>query len=629
MVISRLILYFITCALLTSCAFKQNPTTIKTQYLAKPHKIASSLEDWNNKQTIRLQHHQLVPIDYLEKNPKIKGLVINHYLGTGKTYLAIGFAEKHPNRPVIILAPSFLQSHWLEHLEKYGVSNKDRYRFFSHNAPEALVKEDLSNAILILDESHRFIERVRSQNPNSNLYSSLYFNLRKSHRILALTGTPIYNDIFDLIYQINLVSGKNIFPFNQEEFRVNFSKINTLNAYWRGHLLESLYLPRIATFTLTTFSLTYFSLHPLLGFLVMLASPFIPDMLKELTPVDQYPIREFHPEKLKAIINQYISYYSFDHDTRFYPKQSSYEEGLSYNQAQLDFLYKFYDSRLNDAELTQILKDVPTFGPNISANSHNKNIYLNSSLVQNAYKITPGAGREIGNLFFIEASGGNNPTQKIIFPAKFKHILSKIEGSHGPVVIYSHYYHNGLLLFKQFLDASGYKEKYRIFHPTISKDQHAHIINEFNNNKIKILLLHPDITEGISLKGTRQLHFLDVPINSAMKQQIIGRAIRYRSHLHLPENEQYVEIYTWKYHLKDLKANIALRENWHHNFAALNYYSDFGSGRTKIDKNAKLKDQSPDINAYIHLNTLNRQMETLREYLKVFSIENSTYHQAK
>jgi hypothetical protein len=33
-------------------------------------------------------------------------------MGTGKTFLSIGFAERYPDKDVIIFAPRFLKSHW-------------------------------------------------------------------------------------------------------------------------------------------------------------------------------------------------------------------------------------------------------------------------------------------------------------------------------------------------------------------------------------------------------------------------------------------------------------------------------------------------------------------------------------
>lgn len=34
---------------------------------------------------ISLLPHQLAPVQYLKNNPGIRGLLINHYMGTGKT----------------------------------------------------------------------------------------------------------------------------------------------------------------------------------------------------------------------------------------------------------------------------------------------------------------------------------------------------------------------------------------------------------------------------------------------------------------------------------------------------------------------------------------------------------------
>src|ERR1700688_3574824 len=59
--------------------------------------------------SIKLLDHQLLPIDYLLKNPDQKGLLVNHYMGTEKTFLGLGFAQAFRSRPVIILAPQFLR----------------------------------------------------------------------------------------------------------------------------------------------------------------------------------------------------------------------------------------------------------------------------------------------------------------------------------------------------------------------------------------------------------------------------------------------------------------------------------------------------------------------------------------
>ena len=187
----------------------------------KPHKIT-------------LLPHQKQPIEYLYKHKEIKGLLINHYLGTGKTILALGFAEKYPKRPVVIIAPRFLQSSWQIQMRKFGIKDKSRYTIVSfRDSPKMLKNTALSNAIVIVDEVHKLIALVRSPIPKIRLaYSDLYFRMRGAHKILALTGTPIYNNASDIAYLTNFVSGKDILPYNEQAFRDEFTRIRHVRSFF-------------------------------------------------------------------------------------------------------------------------------------------------------------------------------------------------------------------------------------------------------------------------------------------------------------------------------------------------------------------------------------------------------------
>ena len=50
---------------------------------------------------VELKSHQKYAIDFLQNRPNQKGLLIYHGLGTGKTYLSIGFCEKYQKKKVI------------------------------------------------------------------------------------------------------------------------------------------------------------------------------------------------------------------------------------------------------------------------------------------------------------------------------------------------------------------------------------------------------------------------------------------------------------------------------------------------------------------------------------------------
>jgi hypothetical protein len=127
-------------------------------------------------------------------------------------------------------------------------------------------------------------------------------------------------------------------------------------------------------------------------------------------------------------------------------------------------------------------------------------------------------------------------------PPKFNAIYKKIKGNYG-IVVYSNFYNQGILPFSQFLKDKGIN--CTILKKGISDTTFNRIITDFKNKKIKVLLIHPDYTEGYTIWGARQLHLLE-PISSFAKSvQIKGRVVRYRTHSHLPKNERSVDIYTW------------------------------------------------------------------------------------
>lgn len=68
-------------------------------------------------------------------------------------------------------------------------------------------------------------------------------------------------------------------------------------------------------------------------------------------------------------------------------------------------------------------------------------------------------------------------------------------------------------------------------------------MNDYNNNKVKVMFITKAGGEGLDLKGTRVVILLEKSWNRATEEQIIGRAERYRSHTHLPASEQNVTVY--------------------------------------------------------------------------------------
>ena len=60
----------------------------------------------------------------------------------------------------------------------------------------------------------------------------------------------------------------------------------------------------------------------------------------------------------------------------------------------------------------------------------------------------------------------------------------------------------------------------------------------------KVMLLDNDSSEGISLMGVEHVHLLEPLLNVAQRDQALARAIRFRSHLHMPPERRRVMVHT-------------------------------------------------------------------------------------
>jgi superfamily II DNA or RNA helicase len=111
----------------------------------------------------------------------------------------------------------------------------------------------------------------------------------------------------------------------------------------------------------------------------------------------------------------------------------------------------------------------------------------------------------------------------------------------GNALIYTNWIEFGIRPISQVLKSNNIT--FKIFSGEIPKEDRQQIINDFNDKKFDVLIITKAGGEGIDLKGVRSVTVLDPTWNSAGLDQIIGRAIRYKSHAHLPESQRNVNVY--------------------------------------------------------------------------------------
>ncbi len=105
-------------------------------------------------------------------------------------------------------------------------------------------------------------------------------------------------------------------------------------------------------------------------------------------------------------------------------------------------------------------------------------------------------------------------------------------------VVYSNYLNSGLSPYKQRLEQAGVP--YGEFSGAVSPRIRNQMVQDYNANKLRALLVSSAGSEGLDLKGTRLIQIMEPHFNEEKEKQIIGRGIRYRSHDALPEDERNV-----------------------------------------------------------------------------------------
>ena len=204
----------------------QNISEIET--IAIPKGIKAKLRHY--------QHHGLNWLAFLDKN-QLGGCLADD-MGLGKTLQTITFLQhlkiKNPkSQPSLIIAPTSLIFNWRNEIEKFcptlnmltftglnRTENKDSFNKFDLiistygsllNDIEFL--KDFKFHYVILDESQAI------KNPNSKRYKAV--RLLNSYNKIALTGTPIENNTFDLYAQLNFLNPGLL--GNMTHFKNNFS----------------------------------------------------------------------------------------------------------------------------------------------------------------------------------------------------------------------------------------------------------------------------------------------------------------------------------------------------------------------------------------------------------------------
>jgi len=554
---------------------------------------------------VQLRKYQAFVGSYLDYRSPFKNILIYHGLGSGKTATAINIYNLlynyNPNWNLFILTKASLKDKpWMVDLNKFLPSNdkNDRMKnikFIHYDAPnadkqfiDAVKSVDVTKKnIYIFEEAHNFIKNVYNNIVTKKgkraftIYDYIYREKKENDntRVILMSGTPVVNNPFELALMFNLMR-PDIFPLDENEFNeiyITTDKNRSLNP-----INKNMFQRRIMGLV----SFYYGSTKDVFAE----KNVFIKNIEMSEYQQEIYDYFENIEDKLQAkrsksgmgatvyrsytrqgsnfifpIINDDIKGENRPRPNKYKIKDKDAEKIM---EGKLDNIAK------TDEELEEFKKRLKTYLDTIDKfvklteknfiRIRDESIKNNNSLEQDI-EIFKTKYKYKFSEFWKEYDNKSEILKNLYnCSCKITAMMFYIMRSKGPILIYSNYVKmEGLEMIKIYLRLFSYtnfndtnnpgKDFYRYteFHGEIDREIRSQNLDNFNNinnifgKDIKIILISPAGSEGISLANTRQVHILEPYWNEVRMEQVIGRAIRQCSHKDLPFSERYVDIFRY------------------------------------------------------------------------------------
>jgi superfamily II DNA or RNA helicase len=469
--------------------------------------------------------HQQETVDYF-MNSKYKGLLLYHKVGSGKTCTSLLIADKMLRRdkrkeinneePIIkkvyILSPGSLRKTWIneycnvcgykkEYISKYFI-------FITYNFAVSKRLPKFDNSLVIIDEVHNLINGVKNISPN---FTIIYDSLMKANcKILALSGTPVYNYVYEFALLGNLLKPGGEFP----EIRKNVNLENK-------------------TGSIDKYAFMKFFQDENDGILIPLNETSFRQRLSGI--ISYYPGagEEFVPKIIEEEIIKVQMTYSQELN---YWKQQEQESAFAFPPNKSIFH--------KDPKKYELLKKLYIMAM--------KNILIRSA--SNFYY--PDKFKEEKDLLkdeggWIKKKYFTDGNLYKLFSTKITALLINIIAHNLQKHVLFTFFLNkaGVILIKTLLNMCGISAE--IFSGNLDDSGRGQLLKRFNSpqNKygdiIRVLLVTEAGSEGISVLEARHMHILESSPRMSKTIQAIGRVARYKSHINLPKNERNVKI--WRY----------------------------------------------------------------------------------
>ena len=583
-----------------------------TNFPSALNDLLNNLYKENNKIIKKtLFEYQLYIYNYLVYTDA-RGILLYHSVGSGKTLTSISIAEEFRKlgRDIIILSAKSLQNNYKKEIKNYlnmqlnnntDLTNElpdneiekiiSQYKFVTSNAKNMIQSLDsklesfvtkykdtsddntsinLENKIIIIDEAHNLFNSIVNGSKIANEFYEIIMNT-KNIKLIFLTGTPIINNPFEISVAFNMLYGKiknkmigkenkkeyyTILPEYYSDFQKYFVDLNLNNIKNEDKLKNRI-----------------FGLVSYYGDMYTNLVKTIKEDIKQLKSKENYPDRL--PIKIEI-------------------KEMSLLQNIEYIKAR-------------DIEKKETLK------------SYGGSIVKEKNVASTSYRIK---SRQLSNIYIPDIQELTLYNFNKYSP-KMVSIYNNITSNHKNQIslVYNTFLDSGLSAFIKLLELNGFtnysdsnsdskkdKKSYAMFSGQQTSEEKENIIKICNSNEnkngdlISILLISKSGAEGLDLKNIRSVHIMEPYWNYSLIEQIIARAVRYKSHILLPKDEQNVQTYIYlsdynkdylkkeKEKMKDDSENAKLKKKKKSSELKLELTTDMNMFRNAI-KNQELIQQ--------------------------------------
>lgn len=562
----------------------------------------------NNKSN-KLYKYQIFISAYLSFRSPYKDILLYHGLGSGKTISAINIYNVLYNTTenitlFLLIKASLHDEPWLKDLKKWLLEEKqmNNINFIHYDAPnasdvfkKALLSSNINKQkLFIIEEAHNFIKNVYSNISKKvgkkalEIYNGIILEKKKNKdvRVVCLSGTPIIDTPFEIALLFNLLR-LNIFPNTEDEFNNIFLSENNINPT-KKNLFQRRIIGLVSYYAGSTPG--HFATKKIIEVRVQMSEhqKYIYDYYDKIEKKKNNSINKSLSSSMYRSYTRQICNFAF-------PFISDTINGLNRPRPKSFKIDDLQINLINKGKINKIDKNIKQY---IAATQKyidaldNFFIESNEKDIKNKHTIHDDIEIFISqyksNFDDFLTFSQHSLLFKNMFNSSHKmtRIIFTIFISPGPVMVYSNYVlMEGLEIFKIYLknvkftfytENSNSKYKYVEFigkNPSkigLNLPDRKTMLSYFNakTNKygddIKLILISPAGSEGITLNNVRQVHIMEPYWHDVRTEQIIGRAIRDCSHRDIPINERHVDVYKY---ISIYDSNIVTADQYIHDLA--------------------------------------------------------------